>query len=140
MNISHLLQQRDGLLRRARLANLAYAYARLDGFARRIGMARLIGAVRLRQCDPEAERYWPTLAALDLSPAVVEEHFTDEDVAELAQILEFVADEPGQDQTFRLEELAGRYVAPIRRELEQAGVEFDGETRPLEESNRGEQD
>ncbi|MDI1249112.1 MAG: hypothetical protein PSV13_09640 [Lacunisphaera sp.] len=52
MNFQQLLQQRDALLRQARLANTAYAYRRLDEFAGRIARARLHGAVTLRPGDP----------------------------------------------------------------------------------------
>jgi len=77
MNFHQLLHQRDALLRQARLANSAYAYRRLGEFAGRITRAQLHGAVRLDSGDPDGERPWPGLTALDGSQAVLEEHFLD---------------------------------------------------------------
>ena len=128
MNLSKLLHQREALLRRTRLANLAYAYRRLGEFAGRISRARLQGKVCLRPADLATERYWPQLIALEGSQSVIEEHFTDEDVLELADLIAFVTGEKGADPTFRLEELEVRFMRPLRRQLRQAGVTIEQET------------
>lgn len=138
MKLSHLLRQREKLLRQAHLANLAYAYRRLGGYAARIARAQLVGEVRLRFCDPEAECFWPVLTSLERSQAVIEEHFTDEDIADLAELLAFATDDSESDQVFRLEELAERFMRPLQRELEQGGVTLEPSARPLEETSRGE--
>lgn len=139
MKLSHLLRQREMLLRQAHLANLAYAYRQLDRYAARIARARLSGEVLLRFCDPDAECYWPVLTSLERSQAVLEEHFTDEDIAELAELLAFATDDSESDQIFRLEELAERFMRPLRRELEQGGVTLESDALPLGEPSRGEQ-
>jgi len=137
MKFSHLLQERQGLLRQAHLANLAYAHVRLARFVERIARARLAGAVRLRQADPERECFWPQLIALEGSPAVLEEHFTDEDVVELAELLGFATATAEVDLTFPLEELAGRYLLPLRRELERGGVAVPARPDDFENSRHG---
>ncbi len=135
MNFHQLLQQRDALLRQARLANTAYAYRRLGEFAGRIARAQLHGAVRLDPGDPAGERPWPGLTALDGSQAVLEEHFLDEDILELADILCFLGLDTGSGVTFRLEELGARFLPGLRRELAQAGLNPGPESSPTEGSN-----
>ena len=88
--LSTLLSRRPTLLRQARLANLAYAYATLQGFQQRITRARLSGQVSLRFAAPQSDRYWPQLVALENSQSVIEEHFTDDDLMELADVLALV--------------------------------------------------
>jgi hypothetical protein len=126
MNFQQLLQQRDALLRQVRLANTAYAYRRLGDFAGRIARARLHGAVTLRPGDPLENLPWPELVAEEGSQSVIAEHFLDEEIIELADLLAFVS---GHDQpagcTFRLEELGRRFLPGLRRELEQAGVALE---------------
>lgn len=124
MNIHHLLHQRDALLRQARLANAAFAYQRLGDFAARIARAGLRGAVALEPGDPEGAQPWPGLAALEGSQAVLEEHFLDEEMVELADILAFLGEEarPEGGLTLRLEELAERFLPTLKKELESAGV------------------
>ncbi len=136
MNFHQLLQQRDALLRQARLANTAYAYRRLGEFAGRIARAQLHGVVRLDPGDPVAERPWPGLTALEGSQAVLEEHFLDEDIIELADLLRFAGRDVGEGITFRLEELGGRHLPGLRRELEQAGLSPGLEASPAGDSNR----
>jgi len=136
MNFHQLLHQRDALLRQARLANTAYAYGRLGEFAGRISRAQLHGAVRLDSGDPAGERPWPGLTALDGSQAVLEEHFLDEDILELADILCFLGLEVGAGFTFRLEDLGGRFLPALRRELEQAGINPGLASSPKEDSNQ----
>ncbi len=123
MNIHHLLHQRDTLLRQARLANVAYAYQRLGEFAARISRARLCGAVAICPGDPAGEQPWPGMAALEGSQAVIEEHFLDEELVELTDILAFLGEDVRTDRlTLRLEDLADRYLPRLRAELLAAGV------------------
>lgn len=125
MKLSHLLIQREALLRQARLANLAFAYWHLGHLVARIAAARLHGKVCLQPVDPEAERYWPVLTALEGSQSVVDEHFTDQNIVELADLIVFLTNSEGTDTTFRLEEMTAQFVAPLQRKLEQAGVELE---------------
>ncbi len=137
MNFHQLLQQRDALLQQARLANMAFAYQRLGEFAGRIARARLHGLVRLDPGDAEAERPWPGLTALEGSQARLEEHFLDEDGVELADIFEFLGEDVNAGGvTFRLEEVADRFLAPLRRELESAGITLAGDTPPIQDTRR----
>lgn len=139
MNFHQLLQQRDALLRQARLANIAFAYRRLRDFAGRIDRARLQGEVTLRPGDPAADLPWPELIAEEGSQSVIEEHFLDEDISELADILAFLGgnDKPAE-YTFRLEELGSRFLPGLRRELERAGVALEPDGQPLEGSSHEE--
>ena len=136
MKLSSLLAQRQALLRHARLANLAFAYLRLSDFATRIARARLGGEVRLQQASPDAERFWATLLALQGNQSVIEEHFTDEDVMELADVIAYATGRNDVDLTFRLEELADRFLAPLRGELARAGVALDRDEPSLTETRR----
>ncbi len=124
--LSTLIRQRAALLRQARLANVASAYQTLGDFAQRIARAELTGRVTVAHTVPDEERYWPSLTALDLSQSVIEEHFTDEDIFELADVLAFVTEEDCLEVTFRLEDFAELFVAPLRDELEREGVQIDG--------------
>lgn len=138
MNFHHLLQQRDALLRQARLANLAFAHARLGVFTARIGRAQLQGLVSLRPGNPADEHPWPALAALEGSQAVIEEHFLDEEIVELADIVGFLGEDLSAGGfNFRLEELGARYLPQLRRELEAAGIEVTDGPRPTEDSPHG---
>lgn len=138
MNYHQLLFHRAALLQQARLANLAFAWQRLDHWAQRIARARLQGAVTLRFADPAGDRPWPVLLARSGSQAVLEEHFTDEDIVELADMLAFLADDPrAAELNFRLEELANRFLPAIQQELAEAGVVVHPAVSPTEDSNRG---
>ena len=138
MNFHQLILNRPALLRQARLANLAFAWQRLDAFATRIARARLHGQVTLLLPDPEADRPWPVLLALEGSQSVIEEYFLDDDIAELADILVFLSDNNQiAEFTFPLEELAGHYLPGLQRVLGQAGIRV-GQTSPSpEDSSRG---
>ena len=136
MNLSNLLQQREALLRQARLANVAYAYRRFGDFAARIASAGLRGEVHLQPTEPWAERYWPTLTTLDGNQSVIEEHFTEEDIMELADVLAFVTGTVGAEYRFRLEDLEDVFVAPLRRELVESGVVLEETAPPSGELNR----
>ncbi len=133
MKLSLLLKQRDALLRHVRLVNLAFAFAKLSDFAARITRARLRGAIQLRQPTPDAETGWLPLVALEGNPSVIEEHFTDEDLTDFADAIAFVIGESPLDVTFPIEELAERFVAPLRHQLERAGVVFDHPAPAVEE-------
>jgi hypothetical protein len=131
MNIRHLLQQRANLLRQARLANLAYAHERLGTFGARIARARLQGEVILRPAEPSADRLWPELTSDEINPAVLAEHFLDEDLAELADVLAFIHDdERPACFVFRLEDLEKLFRPTLRRELSAAGVVVTDGSQP----------
>ncbi len=124
MNFAELLQQRDRLLQQARLANLAYAHERLTDYARRVERAGLGGALALRPADPAAERPWPTLETSGCAASVIEEHFLEEDVLELDEILAFLRAEGFEaDEVFSLPDIRGRWLPWLRRELRRGGVE-----------------
>jgi len=125
MKLSQLLFQRDALQRQTRLANLAYAYRQLDNLVTRISAARLRGEVCLRPAEPDSERFWPTLTALEGSQSVIEEHFSDEGTMELADLISFITGRENAATTFRLEEMAARWLVPLQLRLERAGVEFE---------------
>lgn len=135
MKLSSLLAQRQALLRQTRLANLAFAYDRLGDFARRIACARLRGEVRLQQAAPGADRYWASLTALEGNQSVIEEHFTDDDLMDLGDVIAYATGDNEIDLAFRIEELADRFLAPLRGQLEQAGVAIDREVTPVDESD-----
>ena len=133
MKLSNILAQRQALLRQARLANLAFAYQTLGRFAERIDRSRLGGGVCLKQAAPDAERYWASLTALEGSQSVIEEHFTDEDIMDLADVISFVTGNEALDRAFRLEDLAETFLVPLRAELEQAGVAIEPNAHPARE-------
>jgi hypothetical protein len=137
MKLSHLLRQREALLRQARLANLAFAYQRLGEFAARIARGRLSGEVGLQEAAADGESYWASLTACEGSQSVIEEHFTEEDIEELADLIAYATDCEHLDVTFRIEELEVRYRQPLGNELERAGVSLERETKPVAESNHG---
>jgi hypothetical protein len=138
MKLSFLLNQRRVLLQQAQLANLGFAYDRLSDFSGRIERGDLSGKVRLQHPALEGERYWSSLTALEGNQSVIEEHFTDEDITDLADIVAFSSGKFELDITFRLEELAGRFLHPLRLHLRRAGVEFDeAETLQDDSSSTG---
>jgi len=123
MNFHQLLQQRSGILRTARLANLAYAYARLSVFAGRIAHAGLTGPVSIHPVNPEAGRFCPVLVAHAANQSVVDEHFLDEDVVEFSDIITFLSQETDAlEYTFEFEDIAGRVLPWLRRELARGGI------------------
>ena len=123
--LSTLLTRRQALLRQARLANLAFAYARLGEFGKRIARAQLTGGVTVRHAAPHADRYWASLTALEGSQSVIEEHFADEDLMDLADVLAFITGSDALDISFRLEELEEIFLVPLRVELEREGIVID---------------
>ena len=136
MKISQLLHHREALRRQLQLANLAYAHRQLATLAARITQARLQGLVRLQPVEPAVEHPWPVLTALEGRQSVIDEHFTDENVAELADLLSFIRGEDPVDATFRLEDLGVQFAAPLRQQLEEAGVEFEPDTPQVAASGR----
>jgi hypothetical protein len=126
MKLSSLLNQRLSILQQAQLANLAFAYVRLDDFSTRIARARLGGEVRLRHPTAETEQYSALLTALEGSQSVIDEHFTEEDIVDLADVIAFLTGDGELDLTFRLEDLADRFLQPLRARLKREGVVFDG--------------
>jgi hypothetical protein len=124
MKIDHLLQQRSSLLRQTRLANVAYVFAELSKFSNRIERGNLRGKVTLHLADPAAQRAWPCLVAEEGSQAVIDEHFLDHDMLDLADLLVFTAGHESPCAfTFRLEEFGRRFLPALRRELAEAGVQ-----------------
>ena len=137
MKLSLLLTLRPALLRQAHLAGLAFAYWKLSEFATRVVRARLRGEVNVKQAEPEAERFWATLTALAGNQSVIEEHFTEEDIMELADVIAFATGERHLDLTFRIEQLPEKFLAPLRHQLELAGVVIDHDFQPIGEPSRG---
>jgi len=125
MKLSKLLATRQRLVREAHLATIAQAYFTLQRLAARVTRAKLRGRVRLQPADPRAERYWPTLTALEGHQSLIEEHFSDEELMELADAAVLVVEADYEAVEFALEEMADHFVAPLRSALEQAGVALD---------------
>lgn len=137
MKLQNLLQQRRELLRQTRLANAAYVYRELGVFAERIARGNLRGQVTLFFADPGAQRAWPSLVADEGSQSVLEEHFLEVDVLDLADLLFFASGgEPRESIAFRLEELGSRFRPGLRQELESAGVELPSESELTEDRSR----
>ena len=127
MKLSVLIAQREALLQRTRLANLAFAHRRLSDFASRIGHAQLRGFVTLKPVAPADGNYHASLLAMQGRQSVIDEHFADEDILELADLVSYLTETPGAELTFRLEEFADAFLEPLERELEEAGVLIDQE-------------
>jgi hypothetical protein len=123
MKFSQLLNQRDALLRQARLANIAFAYAWLQAFAGRAARARLHGGFTLRAGDSVEGPPWPTLDSETTSPAVLAEHFLEEDIVELADILAYLHDgSRPPERPMRWADFEQSILPALRRELEMAGI------------------
>lgn len=137
MKLSYLISQRKTLLLRTHLANLAYLYLQLETLASRLNGAQLRGLVRLQPRDPSAERYWPILAAIDGNQSVIEEHFTDANIADLADAMAFNGCREDESTDFRLEELEKVLLNPIRNELIKSGVQLEHGTRSKSASETG---
>jgi hypothetical protein len=125
MNLSKLLASRESILARARLANVAFAYVTLNQLAAVVRRGQISGFVRLQQLDEKEERYWATLTALSGSQSVLDEHFSDDDVAAMADAVAIASPGVGLDVTFRLEDLESEYIGPLELALERAGVSLD---------------
>ncbi len=128
MHLHTLLSGRPDILRQAHLANLALAYATLREFAQRLARAPLAGRALLHPPQPEAEIPWARLEVLDCSPAIVEEHFTDRDLMDLSDVLQFTlgpaAGEHPREIAFRFESFIAQFVDPLRADLLRAGVKL----------------
>jgi len=125
MKISELLATHRALLEQTRLANLAQAYATLRRLAERVRRTGLCGLVNLRQPNAAEERFWASLTALEGSQSVLEEHFRDEELMELADAVAFARGLTNLDLTFRLEAMTALFVVPLEFALDQAGVSLD---------------
>lgn len=125
MKLSSFLAQREVLLQQARLANISFAYKRLGDFAERITRARIQGALRLRQASSAGDSCWASLTTLHASQSIIEEHFTDEDLMDFADIAAFAIGEENVDLTFDVDDLDHRFLVPLRCQLEDAGVAID---------------
>lgn len=136
MNLSSLLAHRLLHVRQARLANLAFAHQVLGEFTHRVARAGITGRVRLQHVAPEDERYCATLTALDSNQSVIEEHFTDDDVLELVDIVAFLTGNHDVDIILRVEEFAETLLLPVRSELEREGVVLDGVASTVEQPKR----
>lgn len=123
--LSTLLTLRRALLQQARLANLAFAYATMQQFAARIARAQLVGRVVVKDAAPQAERFCASLTALDMNQSVIEEHFTDEEVMELADVIGFIHPEAVTDVTFDVGDVGELFLTPLREELERQGIVLD---------------
>lgn len=102
MKLSKLLATRKSIIRQANLANLAYAYLTLKRLADRTANAQLTGLVHLRQSPEEEPTDWATLTALEGNQSVIEEHFDDDDIMDLADAIAFALESPPLDIKFRL--------------------------------------
>jgi hypothetical protein len=125
MKLSKLLATRKIIIRHANLANLAYSYLTLKRLADRVAVAKLKGRVKLRQTDAADELYWASLIAVDGSQSVIEEHFSDEDIMDLADAVAFAIEGEFAEIDFRLEEMPDAFVDPLRLILNQAGITID---------------
>lgn len=128
MKLSDLLAQRPELLRRVRLANLAFAYHTLREFSGRVARAGLRGRVTLKPVNPDEECYCVTLMAIDTNQSLIEEHFSDEDLVIFADVLGYATGHPTHELTFYIDQL-DEFVAQLRSDLEHAGVNFDERPR-----------
>lgn len=126
MNLSNLIASREKLVAQARLANMAFAYATLKRLAAVVARGHLSGVVRLQEPNEKEEHYWATLTAVSGSQAVLDEHFSDDDVAALVDAVAVAT--PGNllDVTISIEDLEHDYVVPLEVALRRAGVKLEG--------------
>jgi hypothetical protein len=124
MNFQQLIHHRDALLRQARLANLAFACDRVASFAARLERAGIKGPMTLHPADSSADRFVPTLVAHAFAQSVLDEHFLDEDVIELADVLGYLTTE-GFDLefTFEVDTLLDEILPVLVQELQRAGIQ-----------------
>ena len=104
MNFSKLLSSRQSILRQAHLANLAFSYFTISRLADRAAKAGLSQRVRLRATSVGEETIPASLTALTGSQSVIEEHFSDEDVLQLADSMEFALEGPFVEVEFTLDD------------------------------------
>jgi hypothetical protein len=133
MKLSALLASRSTILRQAALAHTAAAWLTLQNASTRISAAGLHGTVRLTQADPDSgEAPWATLTSDEIRPSVLEEHFTEDDIVELADAVAYASDSALVDVDFLIETLDEAYAAPLRHALEKAGVTLDLDKLPAD--------
>jgi hypothetical protein len=126
MKLSALLASRSTILRQAALAHTAAAWLTLQHASMRIAAAGLRGTVRLRQSDPgEDESVWATLTSDEINASVLEEHFTEDDLLEIAEAVAYATDADFADAEFRIETLGETYAAPLLASLQKSGVKID---------------
>jgi uncharacterized phosphosugar-binding protein len=122
-----------------RLANVAFAYQTLSDFVTRAARAQLRGAVTLKHVAPDDGCFCATLTPLEASQSVADEHFTEEHLMDLADVVAFAVNKPGAlnlEATFSIEDVSEIFLAPLRAELVEAGVTLDKAAPTLEEQNR----
>ena len=73
-----------------------------------------------------------------MNQSVIEEHFSDEDVMELADVLAFITGNDAIEITFDLDDLSDIFLVPLRVELEREGVTIDRAGAQIEEPRRQE--
>lgn len=126
MKLSALLASRSTILRQAALAHTAAAWLTLQHASLRVAAAGLSGTVHLRQADPENdEEPWATLASDEIRASVLDEHFTEDDLIELADAIAYATDASHADLEFRIETLNESYAQPLLATLQKAGVTID---------------
>lgn len=126
MKLSALLASRSTILRQAALAHAAAAWLTLNNASRRVAAAGLHGRVRLRQGDPaDDEAPWASIESDTIRPSVLEEHFTEDDLVELAEAVAYATDSRRADVEFLIESLGDLYATPLLDTLEKAGVTLD---------------
>lgn len=138
MKLSQLVGARQHLLRCAHLANLGFAHRLLEDYANRIERARITGLVNLKSPEAGEETCWAELTALEGNQSLIEEHFTDEDLMDLADTVAYMTDCDAVDVSFRIEQFSEVFLVPLRSVLEEAGVELDAEHPAInQDSPRG---
>jgi hypothetical protein len=125
MNFSKLLSSRQSLLRQAHLANLAYSYFTIRRLGDRVTNARLTGRVRLRPTSVSEDVTPASLTALAGNQSVLEEHFSDDDILQLVDSIEFALETTFSELDFEIDELASTYAPRLREALVCAGVVLD---------------
>jgi len=131
MKLSALLASRPTILRQAALAHIAAAWLTLHHASARIAAAGLHGTVRLTQSDPEAdEAPWAALTSEEIRPSVLEEHFNEDDLIELADAIGYATDSDRIDATFPIEAIGDIYETPLLRTLKKSGVTLDLDRLP----------
>lgn len=132
IKLSQLIAQRAELLRQVRLTNLAYAYQSVLEFNERVARVGLKGRVLLKPVNPEEDRFCVTLTALEGNQSVIEEHFSDEDLVLLSDVLGYATGHPTHDLSFELEHL-DEFLEPLRNDLERAGVRMDNDSPSVQQ-------
>ena len=125
MKISKLIATHDSIIEQARLANLAQAYVTVRRCAEYVRQVQLFGLVNLRQPNADEGRLWASLTALMGNQSVLDEHFGEEELMELADAIAYIRGTTNLNLTFKIETLSAEFVAPLETMLKQAGVVLD---------------